>query len=128
MCVRVCVCACLCVCVFVFVCVGVCMLNISNGLLNLSVAFLYVKHSTCIFISDLASWLQYDCPILYAVLMCFECQTPKRHISTSLACIPPCIQGLLMEAEKTPNVVKATNRPRLFDELEDIQRRCVPYI
>jgi dynein heavy chain len=29
----------------------------------------------------------------------------------------------MKEAEQTPNVVEATNRPRLYDELEDIQQR-----
>ena len=38
------------------------------------------------------------------------------------------MQRLLQEAEKTPNVVKATNRPRLYEELEDIQGRFVLYI
>lgn len=33
------------------------------------------------------------------------------------------IQALAAEAVATPNVVKATNRPRLYDELEDIQKR-----
>lgn len=28
-----------------------------------------------------------------------------------------------MEAEKTPNVVQATNRPGLYEELEQIQER-----
>lgn len=32
-------------------------------------------------------------------------------------------QALAAEAVATPNVVKATNRPRLYDELEDIQKR-----
>lgn len=30
---------------------------------------------------------------------------------------------MLEEAEKTPNVVKCTNRKGLYEELEDIQRR-----
>ena len=34
-----------------------------------------------------------------------------------------CIQALLKEVESTPNVVKATNRKRLYEELEDIQKR-----
>ena len=29
----------------------------------------------------------------------------------------------MKEVERTPNVVKATNRPRLYEELEDIQKR-----
>ena len=29
----------------------------------------------------------------------------------------------MKDAEKTPNVVKACNKPRLFDELEDLQKR-----
>ena len=29
----------------------------------------------------------------------------------------------MKEAEKTPNVVQATNRPKLYDELENIQER-----
>lgn len=32
-------------------------------------------------------------------------------------------QALAAEAVATPNVVKATNRPRLYEELEDIQKR-----
>ena len=32
-------------------------------------------------------------------------------------------QVLMKEAEKTPNVVQATNRPKLYDELENIQER-----
>ena len=34
---------------------------------------------------------------------------------------------LLEEAEKTPNVVKGTNRKGLYEELEDIQRRFEYY-
>ena len=37
-------------------------------------------------------------------------------------------QRLLEEAEKTPNVVKGTNRKGLYEELEDIQGRFVHYI
>jgi dynein heavy chain len=33
------------------------------------------------------------------------------------------VQVLMKEAEQTPNVVKATNRPKLYDELENIQER-----
>lgn len=33
------------------------------------------------------------------------------------------IQRSLEEVAQTPNVVKATNRPGLYDELEDIQKR-----
>ena len=33
------------------------------------------------------------------------------------------IKVLMKEAEKTPNVVKATNRKGLYEELEDIQKR-----
>ena len=29
----------------------------------------------------------------------------------------------MLDAEKTPNVVKACNKPGLFEELEDIQKR-----
>ncbi len=36
------------------------------------------------------------------------------------------LQRLLEEAEKTPNVVKGTNRKGLYEELEDIQGRFVP--
>ena len=32
-------------------------------------------------------------------------------------------QELLKEAVATPNVVKATNRPKLYEELEEIQGR-----
>ena len=38
----------------------------------------------------------------------------------------PCLwlwQALLKEVESVPNVVKATNRHRLYEELEDIQKR-----
>ena len=35
------------------------------------------------------------------------------------------LQRLLQEIEKTPNVVKGTNRARLYEELEDIQGRYV---
>ncbi len=38
-----------------------------------------------------------------------------------LCFLPP--QALMRDAEKTPNVVKACNKPRLYDELEDIQKR-----
>ena len=38
-------------------------------------------------------------------------------------CVCVCVQALAAEAAATPNVVKATNRPRLYDELEDIQKR-----
>lgn len=34
-------------------------------------------------------------------------------------------QGLMREAEKTPNVVMACNKPGLYDELEDLQKRYV---
>lgn len=33
------------------------------------------------------------------------------------------LQVLMKEAEKTPNVVQATNRPKLYEELENIQER-----
>lgn len=33
------------------------------------------------------------------------------------------LQRLLAEAEKSPNVVKCTNRKGLYEELEDIQGR-----
>ena len=29
----------------------------------------------------------------------------------------------MLDAEKTPNVVEACNKPRLYDNLEDIQKR-----
>ena len=38
------------------------------------------------------------------------------------------VQGLMKDAEKTPNVVKACNKPRLFDDLEDLQKRYVSYL
>ena len=31
----------------------------------------------------------------------------------------------MKDAENTPNVVKACNKPRLFDELEDLQKRYI---
>ena len=34
-----------------------------------------------------------------------------------------CIQVLMKEAEKTPNVVQAMNRSKLYDELDDLQQR-----
>lgn len=37
--------------------------------------------------------------------------------------IYPYLKVLMKEAEKTPNVVKATNRKGLYEELEDIQKR-----
>lgn len=33
------------------------------------------------------------------------------------------LQALMAAAEKTPNVVKACNRDRLYEELEDLQAR-----
>ena len=34
-------------------------------------------------------------------------------------------QGLMKDAENTPNVVKVCNKQGLFDELEDLQKRLV---
>lgn len=35
----------------------------------------------------------------------------------------PFCQELMSEAEKIPNAVKACNKPRLYEELEDLQKR-----
>ena len=34
-------------------------------------------------------------------------------------------QELAADAKTTPNVVEATNKPRLYDRLEDIQKRYI---
>ena len=52
--------------------------------------------------------------VTFTVLHIIMCTVP-------LTFPPP--QALAAEAVATPNVVKATNRPRLYEELEDIQKR-----
>ena len=37
-------------------------------------------------------------------------------------------QALMEDAVKTPNVVEATNKPGLYDKLEDLKKRWVPYL
>jgi hypothetical protein len=37
-------------------------------------------------------------------------------------------QALMADAVKTPNVVEATNKPGLYDKLEALKKRWVPYM
>lgn len=37
-------------------------------------------------------------------------------------------QALMEEAVKTPNVVEATNKPGLYDKLENLKKRWVPQL
>lgn len=54
---------------------------------------------------------------------------PSQGICTCMYIFPHvhtfvCIsQALMQDAEKTPNVVKACNKPGLYETLEDIQKR-----
>ncbi len=49
------------------------------------------------------------------------CNNNYAQLRNNLLFCP--VQALLKEVESVPNVVKATNRTRLFNELEDIQKR-----
>ena len=42
--------------------------------------------------------------------------------------VPFSSQALMEDAVKTPNVVEATNKPGLYDKLEDLKKRWAPYL
>ena len=42
--------------------------------------------------------------------------------------VPFSSQALMEDAVKTPNVVEATNKPGLYDKLEDLKKRWVPHL
>ena len=75
----------------------------------------------CVYMSYKTRYI-YMCVCMYVCMSMYVCIHVCMYVCISDISIWY-LQRLLKEAEKTPNVVKATNRPGLYEELEDLQKR-----